>query len=92
MKTYRKGADEALRVTINWGPDLRVGESISASDYTFPSGITEGTSTFSERQTSVIVSGGTINTTYTVENQITTDYGSLDQTLEKSFKVQIVDK
>jgi len=90
--THRKEAGEAIRVQIDWRDRLQPGEGITACTYTFPAGITEGVSDILKQHTEVMVSGGTINTTYTIEAEITTDFGTRDQTLKRSFKVMVVDR
>lgn len=88
MKTYRKGVDERIRIDVDWR--LNSNETIETSVFT--GDLTEVAKEIVGHRTSIVLSGGVLNTTYTVENQITTDYGDLDQTLEKSFKVMVVDK
>lgn len=74
IKTFRvnKDPDSVLDYTIDWSSWLEDGDTISASTWTFPDGITKDSDSNDTTSTQVWVSGGTLNTRYTVVNHIET--------------------
>lgn len=74
-----KDPDDVLDFFIDWqgddAPFLAVGETISSSSWTVPSGITKDSSSFTNTVATIWVSGGTSGQSYTAVNRITTSAG-----------------
>lgn len=79
-----------LDYAINWASWLQTGETITASTWTVPAGITQTTPapSFTATTTTIWLTGGTIGATYRVTNHVTTSGGRQD---ERSFDVTIAD-
>lgn len=90
-RTFRKDPDAKLDYGIDWNTDgyLATGETISASTWTVPTGITEVSSEFSGTVTKIWLSGGTAGETYTIANRITTTAGRID---ERSFDIVVEER
>ena len=80
MAVYVKDPNAVLDYGFDWEDEdyLASGETISTSTWTIPSGLTEGTSSNSDTQTSVWISGGTEGTDYHIVNHIVTSAGRED--------------
>jgi hypothetical protein len=96
MRTYRQDSDDTRLYDLNWSDQLAsdteitgVSATISSSAWSVASGLTGAGATVDGKYTYIKLSGGTVNTTYKVENEITTS-GGLTHT--KSFQVQVVVK
>jgi len=75
-----KDPDNTIRVPFYWASQLGT-ETISASDFVLPDGLTEGTNSGSGSTRYTLVSGGSCGGKYRVTNRITTSGGrTLDQT------------
>ena len=73
--------DAVLDYTVNWETWLD-GDTISASSWTLPTGLTEDSNTFGDSIATVWLSGGTVGKRYSIVNHITTAAGrEEDQTL-----------
>lgn len=69
---------------VDWSDWLaEVNDTIAASQWVLPSGLTSETEAFSDTTASIEISGGTVGTTYTVTNRITT--ASLGLVQDRSF-------
>ncbi len=68
---FIKDPDSVLDYTINWLTWLD-GDTISASTWTVPSGLTEDSDTFGDSTATVWLSGGTVGKEYRIVNHITT--------------------
>ena len=78
---FIKDPDSVLDYTVNWLTWLD-GDTISASTWTVPSGLTKDSDTFGDSTTTVWLSGGTVGKEYSIVNHITTAAGrEEDQTL-----------
>ena len=79
--TFVKDPSATLDYGVDWATRgwLATGETIVASDWTAPAGLTEGSSAINGGITVVWLSGGTTGQTYQVVNQITTSAGRIDQ-------------
>ncbi len=78
---FIKDPDSVLDYTINWLTWLD-GDTISASTWTVPSGLTKDSDTFGDSTTTAWLSGGTVGKEYSIVNHITTAAGrEEDQTL-----------
>lgn len=80
-----KDPDAKLDFGIDWSDWLADGETINASAWTVPTGITQSSSpapSNTPSTTTIWLEGGTAGTTYTVTNRITTSAGRInDQSL-----------
>jgi hypothetical protein len=70
---------------INWAPWLGT-DTISASSWTVPTGLTKDSDTKTTTTATIWLSGGTAKTEYRVANKITTAGG---RTKERSFTVLV---
>lgn len=87
MTNYLKDPDERLDYTVSWSDYLAVGETISSSSWTVPSGITQYQSATNTNTTATIwLSGGTHGEEYLVTNQITTSAGRI---AERSLNIVV---
>jgi hypothetical protein len=91
VQTFRKDPDATLDYGFDWeapadegGPYLESAETISASVWTVPDGLTEVSDEADDTTTKVWISGGTAGNSYTVSNKITTSEGRID---ERSFVI-----
>ena len=93
LQTYDKDPAAVLDYGFDWDdetdPWLASGETISASVWTVPTGITKDSDSFSNTTTSIWLSGGTAGVEYMIANKITTDAGRTD---ERSFVVKVDDR
>lgn len=83
-----KDPDEILDYTIDW-PEDRIGtDTISASTWIVPVGITQNSASFTDTSTTIWLSGGTEGERYDLVNRITTSGGrTVEQTI--SLKVMV---
>ena len=89
MRTYRKGTSETIRRGIDWSDRLIEGDQIAESSWTVAQGITAEDSAFDGTYADIDLSGGTVNTTYRLTNEVDTSEGL---TYERSFDVIVVDR
>ncbi len=82
LKKHVKDPDEVLDYGIDWngpaaegGPWLESGDVLESSTWTADDGITIQSSSFSDTQTTVWVSGGTAGEQYELENDVVTAGG-----------------
>jgi len=79
---FLKDPDAVLDYQIDWSSWLDTGETISASAWTVPTGLTEDSDSNTTTTATVWLSGGTAGVTYSVTNQITTsDSRTEDRTI-----------
>lgn len=96
MRTYRQDSDDTKAYFFDWSEQLekdaigtRTGEpSISTSAWSV-TGMTAANATINGSVTRVELSGGSVDTSYKVENKITTSKGLVHT---KSFYVLVVNK
>lgn len=86
LHIFRKDPDAKLDYAIDWSEWLASGETISASAWTIPTGLTNESETFDDDSTKVWLSGGTDGETYTVANKITSSEGRID---ERTFQIMV---
>ena len=78
---FIKDPDSVLDYTVNWETWLD-GDTISASSWTIPVGLTEDSDTFGDSTATVWLSSGSVGVYYDIINHITTAAGrEEDQTL-----------
>ena len=78
MTIFTKDPDAILDFSVDWSTWLNEGETITASAWTVPTGLTLDSSTFDDTGATAWLSGGTHRRTYTVTNRITTSDGRTD--------------
>jgi len=66
-----------LDYMLDWTPWLE-GDAILTSTWTVPTGLTKDSESFTEKTTTVWLSGGSDGTQYTVVNRITTVLGRIE--------------
>jgi len=76
--TFTKDPDAVLDYTMDWEKWLATGDTISASAWTFPTGITKDSDTNTATTATARISAGTAGTDYAIVNRITTDDGRID--------------
>lgn len=77
--TYIKDPNATLDYTILWAEWLaEVADTISVSTWLLDDGITEVTSTNTDTDATVWISGGTVNNSYNATNRIVTTNGRTD--------------
>jgi len=84
MSNYVHDPNSVLDYTIDWTDWLAASETISASTWAVPAGITQTTPapSFTNTGTTIWLTGGTLLTSYSVTNHITTNQGrQQDQTI-----------
>lgn len=89
IPTYNKAPDEVLDITNDWTLQLADGDTISASTWTAPTGITVDSDSATTTEAVVWLSGGTLGQAYALLNHITTAGG---RELEQSINVVIITK
>jgi len=86
LRSFTKTAWEELDYPISWAQLLASGETISASSWVVPAGLTELDTEQGLDSTAITLGGGTIGQSYTVANRITTSAG---RKFERSIQVTI---
>jgi len=78
--TFEKDPQAVLDFEVDWLSKswLGTGETITASTWTVPSGITKDSDTFDDGSATIWLSGGTAGERYTVINHIVTNAGRED--------------
>ncbi len=83
-----KDPDEATLYGVDWLD--RLGEAtITSSSWVVPAGITQVSASYTDTQTTIKLSGGTLGSTNRVTNRVTTSDG---ETLDQSIDVEIIEK
>lgn len=83
-----KDPDEVLDYNIDWS-DRLVSDTILTSTWVVPAGITEDSTENTTTTTTIWLSGGTLNTKYSLVNRITTAGGrTMDQTVTIRIKTK----
>jgi hypothetical protein len=72
---YEKDPEEVLDYGFDYSGWMPSGDSILNSTWTVDAGLTSASPTISGTQTSIVLSGGTLDTTYEVKNKIVTTPG-----------------
>jgi len=97
MKSWPvKDPDDVLDYLIDWygtaespGPLLSDSDTVTASAWTVPAGITKDSDSFTTTTTTIWLSGGTAGETYILTNHITTAGG---RQMDQSVKLKVKDK
>jgi len=90
MKTFVKDPDAVLDYTFNWAPWL-ANDTIASSTWTVESGITivPASESFIDTETTLFLSGGSVNMKYEVTNKITT---AASRTDERTMLIRVRDR
>lgn len=83
-----KDPDAVLDYKLDWTKFLS-GDTITASTWTLPAGLTNSGDSFTDTSTTIWLSGGTAGTKYTAHNQITTSGG---RTEDRSVQIFVKEK
>ena len=89
MRTIRKGVQEEIAEGFDWSDRLLSGETIAASSWQVDFGLTGGNAVFDDTTSEIEITGGTVDTSYKVQNEVTTSDGLVYQ---KSFKVLVAER
>lgn len=85
---FVKDPEAVLDYVVDWSDWLEA-DTISASQWTVPTGITIVTSSFTDTAATVWLSGGTVGERYDVTNGISTDGGRDD---DRTITIQVKQK
>lgn len=86
---FRKDPQAILDYQIDWSSWLQGGDTISASTWTVPSGLTRTNDVFTSTTTTVWLSGGTAGQRYEVINHVTTAGGRED---DRTIYISVVNR
>lgn len=86
--TFAKDPNAVLDYSVDWSRWL-AGDEISTSEWIVPAGLTKITDTMTTTKTTVWLSGGTADQSYTVTNRIVTTGG---RTEDRSFVVKVEER
>lgn len=87
LKTFTKDPDALLDYTLDWSTDGWLGsDTIASVTWVIPAGITKTTDTNTTTTATAWLSGGTVDTDYTVTCRITTAGGRID---DRSLLIQV---
>lgn len=80
MSTFSKDPDAVLDYKVDWSAWLPTGDTIVASTWTVPVGITQATPppSFTDSTATIWLSGGTLGDTHEIVNHVTTAQGRQD--------------
>ena len=85
--TRTKDPNSVLDYVLDWNTHwLATGDTISASTWTVPAGITKDSDTNSATTTTIWVSGGTAGTDYDLLNRVVTTGG---RTVDRTLRIQV---
>lgn len=85
-----KDPDEEVDYQVDWSGRLDEGDTIAASAFTVPTGLTQPKpATFSDTTTTVWLGSGAAGTTYTILNRVTTAGGRI---YDQSVKIRIKER
>lgn len=89
ISLWQKDPNAVLDWEVDWSQWLATGETITASTWTVPTGLTMQSNTFTPTAATVWLSGGTVGNDYVVTNQIATNAGRTD---DRSITIQCLDR
>jgi hypothetical protein len=85
MVSFLKTPNAMLDYGFNWTSWLTSGEVIASSVWTVTSGLTVVSSSNTDTQTTIWISGGVAFSNYSLVNKITTSLGRIDERTIKIF-------
>lgn len=83
-----KDPDEVVNFGIDWADYLK-SDTITASIWIVPAGISQVSATFTDTQAIIKLSGGTLGTIYRITNRINTSAG---ETVDQSIDIEVIEK
>lgn len=88
---YTHDPNAILDYAVDWSTWLASGETITASTWTVPTGLTTATpaASFAAGKATIWLTGGTAGTSYRVTNHITTSAGRQD---ERSLQIDATER
>lgn len=87
VQTFRKDPHAVLDYVLDWGDSyLAIDETISTSAWTVATGITKDSDSKTDTTTTIWLSGGTANESYSIACKIVT---SASRTDERTFTVRV---
>lgn len=89
MSIFVKSPNATLDFGFDWSDWLDSGETIEASSWSVPSGLTNVGDSFSTTQTKIWLSGGTAGTEYTVTNTIETTESATEEVQSFTLLVDV---
>ena len=84
LQTFRKDPDAILDYGFDWSDWLASGETLTASTWTVPAGISEGANQRDDTSVLIWLSGGTVGESYLISCKIVTSDSRTD---ERSFTI-----
>ena len=75
---FTKDPNATLPYSVDWGANWLGSDTIAASSWTVPAGLTQVSSSFTTKIATVVISGGTVGQSYDIVNRITTTLGYID--------------
>jgi hypothetical protein len=84
-----KDPGDRLDYTVDWSEIFDTAEVVFSQTWTVPSGLTKDSDTFSGQLSVATISGGTVDTDYTLTLSVTTDTGSPARIYERDFKLKV---
>jgi hypothetical protein len=84
-----KDPQDSVWYTVDWTDWLATAETISTTDWTVPTGITQAAVTATSKTSLIKLSGGTAGVTYKIACKATT---STAQVVERSFLVPVANR
>lgn len=91
MTTFVKDPQAQLDFSVDWSDWLTDPETISASSWTIPTGLTLVAQSYTTTTATVFLSGGTVGRSYVVSNQITTN-NATPRIDERSFTITVQER
>lgn len=83
IKSFTKDPDAVLDYQLDWSEWLATGDTISASAWVVPTGLTLDSDSNTTTKATAVLSGGDLGVTYIVTNRITTVNGLItDRSIE----------
>ena len=86
---FTKDPNATLPYSIDWGANWLGSDTIAASSWTVPAGLTQVSSSFTTKIATVVISGGVAGQSYDIVNRITTTLGYID---ERTLTIQVSNK
>ena len=85
---WQKDPNAVLPYTIDWA-DWLGSDTISSSTWTVASGITEDSTSSTTTVATILLSGGTSGTSYSVTNRITTAAGLTE---DRTIRIDVIER
>lgn len=76
---FTKDPNATLPYSVDWGANWLGSDTLAASSWTVPAGLTQVSSSFTTKIATVVLSSGTVGQSYDIVNRITTALGYIDE-------------